>query len=218
MLLLRFPCWYVTEELCGVGWLAHVIGGACSCRTNVPGGPEALSESPWCNDMVADLHFLRFFGTAIKCEIAQRFPRSVVKVGLHVQCKNISISSGVQPWPSTDLKSSYFNTYMWAVQILKRGIGKTWCKPMRNLAKIQMSPKRFRPPWNVPSRWLSQEKGWWPQLEEVLQPILISMNAPFRGSNETLDFYTCRETEFCNWDLELGFCRGEMISVIWKGQ
>ena len=61
------------------------------------GGPEALSESPLCNDMVADLHFPRFFGTAIKCEIARRFPRSVVKVGLHVQCKNISISSGVQP-------------------------------------------------------------------------------------------------------------------------
>ena len=61
------------------------------------GGPEALSESPWCNDMVADLHFPRFFGTPIKCEIARRFPRSVVKVGLHVQCKNISILSGVQP-------------------------------------------------------------------------------------------------------------------------
>ena len=61
------------------------------------GGPEALSESPRCNDMVANLHFPRFFGTAIKCEIARRFPRSVVKVGLHVQFKNISISSGVQP-------------------------------------------------------------------------------------------------------------------------
>ena len=49
------------------------------------GGAEALSESPRCNDMVADLHFPRFFGTAMprghakKCEIA-RFPRSVVKV------------------------------------------------------------------------------------------------------------------------------------------
>ena len=61
-----------------------------------PGGPEALSESSRCNDIVADIHFLRFFGMAIKCEIAWRFPRSVVKVGLHVQCKNISISSGVQ--------------------------------------------------------------------------------------------------------------------------
>ena len=60
----------------------------------VQGGPEALSESPRCNDMVADLHFPRFFGMAIKCEIARRFPRSVVKVGLHVQCKNISILSG----------------------------------------------------------------------------------------------------------------------------
>ena len=74
------------------------------------GGTEALSESPRCNDMVADLHFPRFLGTAIKCEIARRFPRSVVKVGLHVQCKNISISSGVQPWNSTDLELSYFNT------------------------------------------------------------------------------------------------------------
>ena len=63
----------------------------------VAGGPEALSESPRCNDMVADLHFPRFFGMAIKCEIARRSPRSVVKVGLHVQCKNISILSGVQP-------------------------------------------------------------------------------------------------------------------------
>ena len=41
--------------------------------------------------------FPAVFGTAIKCEIARRFPRSVVKVGLNVQCKNISISSGVQP-------------------------------------------------------------------------------------------------------------------------
>ena len=71
-------------------------------------GAEALSESPRCNDMVADLHFPRFFGTAIKCEIARRFPRSVVKVGLHVQCKNISISSGIQPWTSTDLKIIIF--------------------------------------------------------------------------------------------------------------
>ena len=47
-----------------------------------PGGPEALSESPRCNDMVADLHFPRFFGMAIKCEIARRFPRSVAKVGM----------------------------------------------------------------------------------------------------------------------------------------
>ena len=77
---------------------------------NRGGGPEALSESPRCNDMVADLHFPRFFGTAIKCEIVRRFPRSVVKVGLHVQCKKINISSGVQPWTSTDLKLSYFNT------------------------------------------------------------------------------------------------------------
>ena len=60
------------------------------------GGPEALSESPRCNDMVADFFFF-FFYTAIKCEITRRFPRSVVKVGLHVQCKNISILSGVQP-------------------------------------------------------------------------------------------------------------------------
>ena len=71
---------------------------------------DMLSESPRCNDMVADLHFPRFFGTPIQCEIAQRFLRSVVKVGPNVQCKNISILSGVQPWTSTDLKLSYFNT------------------------------------------------------------------------------------------------------------
>ena len=58
---------------------------------------DILSESPRCNDMVTDLHFPRFFGTTIQCEIARRFPRSVVKVGLNVQCKNISILSGVQP-------------------------------------------------------------------------------------------------------------------------
>ena len=111
--------------------------GRLELATSPTGRPEALSESPRCNDMVADLHFPRFFGTAIKCEIARRFPRSVVKVGPHVQCKNISISSGIQ-----NHHISIHN--MWAVQILKRGIGKTRCKPMRNLAKIQMSPKRFR--------------------------------------------------------------------------
>ena len=56
-----------------------------------------LSELLRCNDMVADLHFPRFFGTSIQREIDRRFPRSVVKVGLNVQCKNISILSGVQP-------------------------------------------------------------------------------------------------------------------------
>ena len=57
-----------------------------------------LSESPQCNDMVADLHFPRFFGTATQCEIALRSPRSVVKVGLNIQCTNISMGlSGVQP-------------------------------------------------------------------------------------------------------------------------
>ena len=55
---------------------------------------DMLSESPRCNDMVTDLHFPRFFGTAIQCEIAERFPRSVVKVRLNVQCKNISILNG----------------------------------------------------------------------------------------------------------------------------
>ena len=40
-----------------------------------------LSESPRCKDMVADLHFPWFFSTPIQCEIARRFPRSVVKVG-----------------------------------------------------------------------------------------------------------------------------------------
>ena len=58
---------------------------------------DMLSESPRCKDMVADLHFPRFFGTPIQCEIAWRFSRSVVKVSLNVQCKNISILSGDQP-------------------------------------------------------------------------------------------------------------------------
>ena len=54
-------------------------------------------------------------------------------------------------WGSTlnlDGPLSYFIHNMWAVPILKRGIGKTQCKPMRNLGKIQMSPKHFRPPLN----------------------------------------------------------------------
>ena len=71
---------------------------------------DMLSKSPRCNDMVADSHFPLFFSTPIQCEIARRFPRGVVKVGLNVQCKNISILSWVQPWTSTDLKLSYFNT------------------------------------------------------------------------------------------------------------
>ena len=58
---------------------------------------DMFCESSRCNDMVADLHFPRFFGTAIQGEIARRFPRSVVKVGLKIQCKNIGILSGVQP-------------------------------------------------------------------------------------------------------------------------
>ena len=48
---------------------------------------DMLSESPRCNDMVANLHFPRFFGTAIQCEIARRFPSSVVKVGLNFNAK-----------------------------------------------------------------------------------------------------------------------------------
>ena len=79
-------------------------------KSNFQMTEDMLSKSPWCNDTVADLHFPRFFGTHIQCEIARSFPRSVVKVGLNVQCKNINILSGVQPWTSTDLKLSYFNT------------------------------------------------------------------------------------------------------------
>ena len=40
---------------------------------------------------------------------------------------------------------------MRAVQTLKRGIDKTRCKLMRNLAKIQMSPKDVLPPLNFTS-------------------------------------------------------------------
>ena len=38
--------------------------GAFSGEVDFAGGPQALSESPRCNDMVADLHFPQFFGTA----------------------------------------------------------------------------------------------------------------------------------------------------------
>ena len=48
---------------------------------------DKLSESPRCNDMVADLHFSRFFGTAIQCDIARRFPRSVKKLGINFNAK-----------------------------------------------------------------------------------------------------------------------------------
>ena len=69
----------------------------CFCFFYVQTTEDMLSEPPRCNDMVADLHFPRFFGTPIQCEIARRFPINVVKVGLNVQSKNISILSGVQP-------------------------------------------------------------------------------------------------------------------------
>ena len=31
------------------------------------------AQSPWCNNMMADSHFQRFFGTVIQCEIARGF-------------------------------------------------------------------------------------------------------------------------------------------------
>ena len=55
---------------------------------------EAFLES--CRICVSVMLML-LCGTAIQCEIAQRFPRGVVKVGLNVQSKNISILSGIQP-------------------------------------------------------------------------------------------------------------------------
>ena len=76
----------------GGGGGAEALSESLRCND----GAEALSESLRCNDMVADLHFPRFFGTGIKYELARRFSRSVVKVGLHGQCKNITISSGVK--------------------------------------------------------------------------------------------------------------------------
>ena len=48
---------------------------------------DKLSESPQCNDMVANLHFPWFFDTTIQCEIARHFPGSVVKVGLNFKAK-----------------------------------------------------------------------------------------------------------------------------------
>ena len=70
------------------------MGGGSGWQVTFSQTTDMLSESPRCNDMVADLHFPRFFGTPIQCEIARRFPRSIVQVGLNVQCKNISILSG----------------------------------------------------------------------------------------------------------------------------
>ena len=102
--LLNFSALHVLPcEPCSVTWRE---GSAIDRRAGPQTTEDMLSESPRCNDMVADLHFPRFF----QCEIPRHFPRSVVKVGLNVQCKNISILSGVQPWTSTDLILSYFNT------------------------------------------------------------------------------------------------------------
>ena len=75
--LLNFSALHVLPcEPCSVTWREGSAIDRCA-------GPQTtedmLSESPRCNDMVADLHFPRFFGTAIQCEIARRFPRSVVK-------------------------------------------------------------------------------------------------------------------------------------------
>ena len=76
---------------------------------------DKLSESPRYKDMVADLHFPRFFGTAIQCEIARRFPRSVVKVVVNFNAKKKKKKKNqyfewVQPYTSTDIKLSYLNT------------------------------------------------------------------------------------------------------------
>ena len=97
---------------------------------------DMLSGSPWYIDMVADLHFPRFFRTAIQCEIARRFPRSVGKVVLNFNAK-ISVF-----WVGFNLEPRRISSYpilihnMWAVQILKRGIGKNPCKHKKNFAKI----------------------------------------------------------------------------------
>ena len=105
-------------------------GRYCMSWVGTGGGAEALSESPRCNDMVADLRFPRFFGTAIKSEIARRFPRRVVKVGLHVQCKKyhqyFRVGFNLEPRRIQNHHISIHN--VWAVQILKRGIGKTRCE------------------------------------------------------------------------------------------
>ena len=102
---------------------------------------DKLSESPRCNNMVANLHFPRFFSIATQCEIAWHFLRSVVKVGLNFNAK-ISVF-----WVEFNLEPRWIWNYyilihnMWAIQILKRGICRTPCKPMRNLAKILMLSK-----------------------------------------------------------------------------
>ena len=72
-------------------YLQTGVDGVITDGTKHQTTEDMLSESPRCNDMVADLHFPRFIGTAIQCEIARRFSKSVVKVGLNVQCKKISV-------------------------------------------------------------------------------------------------------------------------------
>ena len=94
----------------------------------------------------------QFFGTAIQCEIARRFPRSVVKVGPDVQCKISVFSVGLNLEPRRIWNYHILIHNMWTIQILKRGIGKTRCKPMRNLAKIQISPKHVLPQTCQPLR------------------------------------------------------------------
>ena len=57
----------------------------------------------------------------------------------------------VQSWTSTDLKLSYSNFQYIICEPFRswkelEGVGKLDVKPMRNLAKIQMSPKHVLPP------------------------------------------------------------------------
>ena len=101
--LLNFSALHVLPcEPCSVTWRE---GSAIDRRAGPQTTEDMLSESPRCNDMVADLPFPRFFGTPIQCEIPRHFPRSVVKEGLNVQCKNISILSGFNLEPRRPSKS-----------------------------------------------------------------------------------------------------------------
>ena len=112
-LTITHVCIELTKHMRGIRKIFVKFGGESLMYIASQTMEDVLSEPPRCNDMVADLHFSRFFGTPkspIQCEIARRFPRSEVKVGLNVLCKNVCILSGVQPWTSTDLKLSYFNT------------------------------------------------------------------------------------------------------------
>ena len=69
---------------------------------------DKLSESPRCNDMVANLHFPIFWHSHSMWN-STAFSEKRSESRSQLQCKNISILSVVQPWTSRDWKLSYSN-------------------------------------------------------------------------------------------------------------